>query len=106
MSKKSVFRRWTSVAMLAGIALAAQPPTQVTPAPVAFKMTSTNGQDAFASEQPMDPQAARGGRGPEHCALSVGIFLGGALGFFANPFLGTAVMRLGFMAAALHCVSE
>ena len=45
----------------------------------------------------------RGGRGPEHCALSIGIFLGGALGFWVNPFLGTQAMRLGLMASVLHC---
>jgi hypothetical protein len=45
----------------------------------------------------------RGGRGPEHCALSIGIFLGGALGFWVNPFLGTQAMRFGLMASVLNC---
>jgi hypothetical protein len=47
--------------------------------------------------------ALQGGRNPEHCALSVGIFLGGAMGFWVNPFLGVQAMRLGLMASVLHC---
>ena len=64
------------------------------------------GTDAKHQTQPtmtdLAPEAS-GGRGAQHCALAIGVILGGAIGFWANPFLGTNVMRFGLMATVLHC---
>jgi hypothetical protein len=49
------------------------------------------------------PSQLRGGRGHQHCALSVGIVLGGLLGLTVNPLLATQVIRLGLIASGLHC---
>ena len=74
--------------------------------------------DLMMSEEPMttsEPAAASvvaearhlseviGGRGPEHCALAIGVMIGGAFGFWGNPILGVAVLRFGLMASTLHC---
>jgi len=67
----------------------------------ASPMTSVVDVDAATSGNL--PATRWGGRGAEHCALSIGIFLGGALGFWVNPFLGTQAMRLGLMASVLNC---
>ena len=65
---------------------------------------STASCDA-APESIANPAAAEaiGGRGPQHCALALGVMLGGAIGFWANPLLGGTVLRFGLMATVLHC---
>lgn len=47
--------------------------------------------------------AVVGGRGPKHCAMAIGVMIGGAIGFWGNPILGASVLRFGLMATALHC---
>ena len=44
-----------------------------------------------------------GGRGPKHCALAVGVMIGGAIGFWGNPIFGASLLRFGLMAAVTHC---